>query len=318
MTTSTHHRLSSLLSFFITSLDQNFQLNRLLFPLPQLLSNKQHPVRVKSTSITTSTKSEQHPTLNMSATSQAPAFNPYTQNFTLLMADGVTAFQVGVPDLDQFVLYNTQVGINYASQIGASIVMLVVVLLVTRESKRRSPLFFINIISLILSIVRSLLQTLYWVGPFSESYAYFSGDYSAVPSSAYANSIASIVMTLFLLCSVELSLVLQTRVVCTTLRESYRLAIVALSLFIALLTIGFRFGDMVENAIAIIALEPTYSWLASAALIMETISIWFFCLIFVGKLGITLYQRKKLGLRQWGPMQIICIMGGCTMVIPCK
>jgi pheromone alpha factor receptor len=75
---------------------------------------------------------------------------------------------------------------------------------------------------------------------------------------------------------------------------------------------------MVQNAKAIIDLAPTYSWLASAALITETISIWYYCLIFVGKLGITLYQRKKLGLQQWGPMQIICIMGGCTMVIPCK
>ena len=254
----------------------------------------------------------------MSATNQTPTFNPYTQNFTLLMPDGVTAFQVSIPDLDQFFFYNTQVSINYASQIGASIVMLAVVLLITKESKRRSSLFFINVVSLILSVIRSLLQTLYWVGPFNESYAYFSGDYNAVPSSTYANSIASIIMTLLLLCSVELSLVLQTRVVCTTLRESYRLAIVALSLFITLLTVGFRFGDMVENAIAIVELEPTYSWLASAALITETISIWYFCLIFVGKLGITLYQRKKLGLRQWGPMQIICIMGGCTMVIPCK
>jgi pheromone alpha factor receptor len=254
----------------------------------------------------------------MSSTSQVATFNPYTQNFTLLMSDGITTFQVGIPDLDNFVLYNTQVSINYATQIGASIVMLAVVILVTRESKRRSSLFFINVISLILSVIRSLLQTLYGVGPFNESYAYFSGDYSAVPSSAYANSIASIVMTLLLLCTVELSLVMQTRVVCTTLKESHRLAIMALSLFITLMTIGFRFGDMVQNAKAIVDLVPTYSWLASAALIMETVSIWYYCLIFVGKLGITLYQRKKLGLRQWGPMQIICIMGGCTMVIPCK
>jgi len=254
----------------------------------------------------------------MSSTSQAPAFNPYTQNFTLLMADGITPFQVGIPDLDNFVLYNIQVSINYATQIGASIVMLAVVILVTRESKRRSSLFFINVISLILSVIRSLLQTLYWVGPFNESYAYFSGDYSAVPNSAYSNSIASIVITLLLLCTVELSLVMQTQVVCTTLKEGHRLVIVALSLLITLLTIGFRFGDMVQNAKAIVDLVPTYSWLASAALIMETISIWYYCLIFVGKLSLTLYQRKKLGLRQWGPMQIICIMGGCTMVIPCK
>lgn len=251
---------------------------------------------------------------------QNSTFNPYTQYFTLLMADGFTTFQVDIPTLDEFVFYNTQVGINYASQIGASIVMFVVILLLTKDSKRRSPLFIINVISLALSIVRSLLQTLYWTGPFSEPYAYFSGDYSAVPRSAYANSVASIVMTLLLLCTVELSLVLQTRVVCTTLRDSYRLIIIALSILITLLTVGFRFADMVANAIAITNLETTYSltWLASAALIMETISIWYFCLIFVAKLGFTLYQRKKLGLRQWGPMQIVCIMGGCTLVIPCE
>lgn len=265
-------------------------------------------------------KRNQIQTLKMSASDQTTAFNPYTQNITFLMADGLTSFQVRVLDLDGFVLYNTQVGINYASQIGASIVMLAVVLLITKESKRRSPIFVVNVISLALSVIRSLLQTLYWVGPFSETYAYFSGDYSAVPRSAYANSIASTVMTLLFLCTIEFSLVMQTRVVCTTLRESYRLIIMAVSLLITLLTIGFRFAEMVENAIAIIDLETMYSltWLASTALIMETISIWYFCLIFVGKLGITLYQRKKLGLRQWAPMQIICIMGGCTMVIPCK
>src|SRR5450432_3347327 len=119
----------------------------------------------------------------MSDTPQTSAFNPFTQNFTLFMADGVTPFQVDIPTLDEFILYNTEVGINYASQIGASIVMLLVVLLVTRESKRRSPLFVINVISLALSTIRSLLQALYYTGPFSEVYAYFSGDFSAVPSS---------------------------------------------------------------------------------------------------------------------------------------
>lgn len=254
------------------------------------------------------------------SSSKAAVFDPYTQNFTLLMADGVTEFQVDIPTLDAFVLYNTQVGINYASQIGASIVMMAVVLLVTRESKRRSPLFVINMISLALSVIRSLLQALYFTSAFSEAYAYFSGDFSAVPRSAYVNSIASVVMTFLLLCTVELSLVLQTRVVCTTLRDKYRFAIVAVSILVTFLTVGFRFAHMVANAVAIISLQTTFSltWLASAALIMETISIWYFSLIFVAKLGFTIYQRKKLGLGQWGPMQIICVMGGCTMVIPCE
>jgi len=245
-------------------------------------------------------------------------FDPFTQNFTLLMADGQTIFQVSIPDLDQFVLYNSQVCINYASQIGASIIMLVVVLLTTREAKRRSPIFMLNVTSLVLSFIRSLLQTLYWVGPFTESYAYFSGDYDMVPRSAYATSVAALVMTLLFLMTVELSLILQTNVVCCTLRERYRWLVMALSCAVSLLAIGFRFAVTVLNSEAILNTESTYFLysIASGALIMETISIWFFCAIFVAKLAITLYQRKKLGLKQWGPMQIICIMGGCTMIIP--
>ncbi|KAI9742168.1 MAG: hypothetical protein M1818_004068 [Claussenomyces sp. TS43310] len=245
-------------------------------------------------------------------------FDPYTQSFTIYEADGTTPVQISVADLDAFNLYNTEICVNYGSQLGASLIMLVVIILVTRDSKRRSPLFLLNIVSLMLSTIRSLLQILYWVGPFNETYAYFSGDFGAVPRSAYANSVASVVMTFLFLCTIELSLVLQTRVVCSTFRRRYRLGITMLSSIVALLAIGFRFASMVKNAEAIVSALETYflTWLASATLIMETISIWYFSTIFVSKLAVTLYQRRKLGLKQWGPMQIICIMGGCTMVIP--
>lgn len=247
-------------------------------------------------------------------------FDPSTQIFTLYQADGITPFNVSITDLDVHDVYKGQICINYGAQLGASILMLLVVSLITRESKRRSSLFFLNIFSLFLSTIRTLLQTLYWIGPFNENYAYFSGDFSAVPRSAYASSVASIIMTFILLCTIQVSLVMQTSVVCSTLRSNYRLGLTMLSTVVALLAIGFRFANMVQNAEAILAIAEEYylMWIASASLITETISIWYFCTIFTGKLAITLYQRRKLGMKQWGPMQIICIMGGCTMFIPCK
>jgi pheromone alpha factor receptor len=248
-------------------------------------------------------------------------FAPAQQNFTLLMGDGTTPFQVNMADLDASVLNEVEICINYGSQIGASIIMLVVVLLVTRKAKRKSLIFPINVLSLILSVLRSLLQTLYWVGPFTEIYAYFSGDYTAVPRSAYNNSIAAIVMTLLLLVTVETSLVLQTHVILRlAMRNRYRYSIMVVSIMVALLAIGFRFAEMVLNAIAIFSLESTYflTRLASATLITETISIWYFCLIFVAKLGMTIYQRRVMNQKQWSVLSIVFIMGGCTMVIPCK
>jgi pheromone alpha factor receptor len=251
-------------------------------------------------------------------------FDPYTQPFTLLMADGSTPFNLTIADLDDYAYYNTKVGINWASQLGASIIMFAVVLLITNPSKHKARLFWINIVSLVLCIIRAILQCVYWTGPWNESFAYFADDYTAVPRTAYANSIAATVMTFLLLCSVELSLFLQVQVITRAMMGNhYRHMLLLLSGIVITLTVGLRFGLMVHNCKQIVGSETDTSFnilpLASGSLIMETISIWYFCIIFVAKLGFCIHERKKkLSLKPWGPMEVICIMGGCTMVIPCE
>ena len=245
------------------------------------------------------------------------SFDPFTQSFTLHMADG-TPFNVSIPDLDSFMLYNIQISINYSAQLGASFLLLVVLLLLTKNEKRRSPIFVINSLSLFLNTARNILQCLYFTGPFSETYAYFAQDYSRVPRSAYATSVAGTVLIFLLLVCVELSLILQTRVVCTTIRQLYRRGIFALSFLIALVAVAFRLALCVENSEYIVSL--TYlvplTWLGSAANITTSISVFWFCAVFVTKLGLAIRQRRKLGLRRFGPMQIIFIMGCQTLVIP--
>lgn len=244
-------------------------------------------------------------------------FDPFVQTFTLLLADG-QPFNVTIPDLDEFILYNVQICINYASQLGASIVLLIMLALLTKAEKRSSPIFILNCLSLVFNIIRNVLQCLYFTGSFSEVYTYFGQDYSRVPTSAYAMSIVATVFTFLLLVCVEVSLLLQTQVVCLTLRQMYRHIIFALSLSVAVLAIGFRLALVVLNSEAIVSL--TYliplKWLASASNITTTLSICWFCAVFVAKLGFALYQRRKLGLRRFGPMQIIFIMGCQSLVIP--
>lgn len=247
----------------------------------------------------------------------SPAFDPFTQIFTLLLSDG-TPFNVSIPDLDDFILYNVQICINYSAQLGASVVLLIILLLLTKSEKRRAPIFILNSLSLALNTIRNVLQCLYFTGPFSEAYAYLAQDYSRVPHSAYATSIAGNVLTLMLLICLELSLVLQTRVVCVTLRDIYRQCILGCSISMALLAIGFRFALVVENSKYILAAAnfSSFAWLGSATNITASISICFFCIIFVTKLGLALNARRNLGLQQFGPMQIIFIMGCQTLVIP--
>ncbi|KFY37375.1 hypothetical protein V494_04777 [Pseudogymnoascus sp. VKM F-4513 (FW-928)] len=229
------------------------------------------------------------------ANAHLPAnFDAIQQNFTLYTADGTPVI----------------------SNIG--MINQLMVILTTSASKRKAPIFILNALSLILSCLRSLLQILYYVGPWTDAYRYLSHDYSTVPSSAYANSVAAALLTLFLLMTIEASLVLQTNVVCKTMSNRIRWPITALSMVVSLLAIGFRFGLTIRNVQGILGatVASDQLMLGRASLITETASIWYFCTIFASKLGWTLYQRKKMGLKQWGPMQIITIMAGCTMIIP--
>lgn len=247
----------------------------------------------------------------------ATPFDPYSQSFSLQASDG-TPFNVSIPDLDDFVYYNNQICINYGAQIGASITLLIVLLLLTKPDKRASPIFIVNVSSLALNIIRTVLLSLYFTGPFTETYAVFSGDYSRVDTGDYAKSVTATVFTLLVLVCVEISLCLQTRVVCVTIRQLYRRTIFAASVVIALLAVAFRLALCIENSIYIVQakVEGPLQQLVSATNITETISICWFSAIFVTKLAFALNERRKLGLVQFGPMQIIFIMGCQTLIVP--
>ena len=149
---------------------------------------------------------------NGSASVEVP-HDPFNQTLTLLLEDG-TSFQLTTQDLKELNLYNVQICINYGSQIGATLLLIVVLALITPTDKCRSPIFVVNILALISNFIRSLLQALYFTSTFSIPYAYFTSDYLHVPSVDYANSVAANVFTLLVQICVSISLVMQIRVVC--------------------------------------------------------------------------------------------------------
>jgi pheromone alpha factor receptor len=256
------------------------------------------------------------PASNPTATLPA-SFDPFAQTITLLLQNG-TPFNISMYDLDVYRSYGIRICINYSSQIGASFMLLVILFTLSKREKRRSPIFFLNALSLAANTIRSLLQCFYFTGPFYYPYAYFSGDYSKVPQSQIGISIAADTLTLILVIFIEISLILQVRVVCVTTRETQRFWIMVTSVTVAMVAIGFRFALVVINSEAIRNIENfgSWLWLVTATTITQAISIWFFSLVFLIKLGYALVLRRRLGLRQFGPMQIIFIMGCQTMVIP--
>lgn len=244
-------------------------------------------------------------------------FDPYEQPITIFYRNGSNV-TVPLSYIDEFVTYNVRICINYGSQLGASIVLFVILLLLTQREKRGSSVFLINALALIFNIIRLIFQTVHFDTGFEKIYPYFTFDYSSVEPGAYAVSIISTIFTTLLVICIQLSLMLQTHVVCSTLRRQYRVALVGLSCMVALVPIGFRCGWMVMNCIYIMnaAYMEDIWWLESAANITITISICFFCAVFVTKLGFAIRQRKRLGVREFGPMKVIFICGCQTLVIP--
>lgn len=249
----------------------------------------------------------------------AGPFDPYKQDVVFHDIDRIP-FNVSIDALNEFVQYNTMVCINYGSQLGASIILILLVALLTPPDKRRSPVFILNSSALVMNAARLLCMSIYFTTAFSEVYTYFSGDFSKVPTSAYADSILGVVCSLLLVICIEASLIIQTQVVCTTLTDFQRQVLLAVSFIFASVPIGFRFALTIENA-KYIALAEDFSrfiWLQSAANIALTISVCFFSIVFVTKLGFAIHSRRRLGLTRFGAMQVIFVMSCQTMTIPGK
>ena len=244
-------------------------------------------------------------------------FDPFKQSIGVY-TDPNSQVNVPIHDIDLWIYYGIQISINYGAQIGASTILLVVLILLTRSDKRTSPVIVVNTLSLFLNIIRNVLLCMYFTSPFNESYAFFTHDYSRVPRGAYATSIAATVFEILTLMSVEASLCLQVWVVCKTMRQAYRVIIFTISAVIALTAIAFRFTYSVENAILILkaASDQPLIRLGSGTNIAISVSICWFSTIFVTKLGLALRTRRQLGLEKFGSMQILFIMGCQTLFIP--
>lgn len=250
--------------------------------------------------------------------SDAP-FDPFNQSFTLLDTQEYP-HQFNIPELEELVTYLVQSSIVFAAQLGGSLVLLIALLLLAKPEKRRSPIFILNALSLTINFILTLLKCLYFTGTFTEVAAILLHDYSRVPPSEYAKSITTTILSLLLLLCAEASLVLQVRVVCVTLRRIHRQALSVVSVLVVLMAAGFRLALCIENSRYI--LDTAYTtdliWLQSATNITTTISVCWFCAVFVGKLAFALSERRKLGLRKFGPMQVIFIMGIQTFIVPGK
>ncbi|PVH91933.1 hypothetical protein DM02DRAFT_544792 [Periconia macrospinosa] len=253
----------------------------------------------------------------MAESSVDPNLDRWNQDFTLIGPDG-KPFVTNMAEFDFMRQWGIRVAINWASQIGASGILLFVLLLLTKREKRKSSIFIINALCLILNTTRSVLQCVWLTTDYYHPYSVVANDYSRVSALDEGNTIASNTILLILVILIMVSLSLQVWVVCITLKPLHKFLIMGGTTLVALVAIGFRFAVAIIDNIQTKKQETMkpYTSLIMNMHITQAVAVWVYSCIFTFKLGQAILQRKRMNMTQFGPMQIIFIMGCQTMIVP--
>jgi pheromone alpha factor receptor len=265
----------------------------------------------------------------MSATSTAiptpdpnsPVWNIYldNQSFNLSGLNG-TPITLSMSNINDF-YYENAVGVAVQGfTLGSVAMLLIVLLVVTPANKICKPIFLLNITAMILLIFRAILSFV----QFTSSYqglgqSFIPGDLAQYSGSTWAPYVMEAILNTFFVFCIVVSLLLQVRVVFAG-EPKTRLAF---TVFGALNVLVYMVWAITWEVMAI-NWEYDYTnytppwWVLLLERIYFVSFIGVCCLIFLFKLGVTIYRRQKMGMsiRQFGPLQIVFIIFVQSLVGP--
>ncbi|KAK5112086.1 hypothetical protein LTR85_011667 [Meristemomyces frigidus] len=253
-------------------------------------------------------------------------FDPYVQTFVITAPDGHTALPGYMQELLLLQSISVSQGIIYGIQLGLSGLLLVVLMLMTKRDKRRSAVFILNTLALLLLLIRNILACTELHSIF---YNYYNWQLHYYPDvnrlhTAQNISIGAEIFNFLIDAAIYSSLLLQVHIVCCTTGRAFKMCIIGIASGVALMTLGVRLYLAVFNIeYSILGVNNLtvkrnayLTHIASINNIVTVVTIALFSSIFVTKLAFAIHMRRKLNMKQFGPMQIIFVMGCQTLFVP--
>lgn len=213
----------------------------------------------------------------------------------------------------------------YGVEVGASIVMLAVILTMTPKAKFWRFHTYLNIAQLCNNIVRVLLLIKFFESSWVSFYALYSTDYEYVTSADVATSVAGTVLIIPQNAMMMLALVLQAWVMVQLWPRAHKWGIVLVSVVLVLLEIGFMAATEAYQIVSMFmgpqeahVLILRHMWVRSCFLGLEVACISWFCVLFISKLVTHLWQNRSfLPTRKGlGAMDALVMTNGILMLIP--
>jgi pheromone alpha factor receptor len=251
------------------------------------------------------------------------AWNIYldNQNFNVTGLDG-TPTTLNLGDIRVFLHGTATQSIVYGFGVGFCSMLAIVLILLTDSKKLRKPIYILNILSLVLYTFRSILAAIIQTTGATDGIASeFLSALAEYPKAEFAPLIMAYTIQPFLYATILGSLILQVRVVfaaepvtqnvVTAILGLAALALVALQLFFCISLIIYEAGYNFSISYAPVV-DKVYYIIRIYFATFVAIS----CIVFLYKLAVTIHRRRKMGIKRFGPLQIVFIMFSQCLIIP--
>jgi pheromone alpha factor receptor len=175
----------------------------------------------------------------MASSTPTPDFDRWTQNIYLINGHGDNV-TLSMQAMDAYRLFGFRLAINYGCQVGASIMLLLVLLLLTRAEKRKSYIFVLNASCLFLNAIRCILLCTWVTSSYNNPYTLLVEDYSRITSGDKATQVVQHIITVLVTIMVLVSLCSQVWIVCVTTPPLQRNIIMGVTSTIGCVALGYR------------------------------------------------------------------------------
>ncbi|KAK1752297.1 fungal pheromone mating factor STE2 GPCR-domain-containing protein [Echria macrotheca] len=232
--------------------------------------------------------------------------------------DGNYTGSIGQIDLIHTMLFSE--AINYGSQIGACIMMVIIILAMTPLARLKRLPTLLALVTLTLNIIRLILFELFFRSSFASLYVIMTADTSFVPEEDFLISCAGQVFSVPITMLVLFMLFLQAWSMVQLWRLLYKVAALAISAALSLTTIALAIVATVQQYRWILYADPAvqdhelrYVWL-----IFTTTSISWFCFLFISRLVMHMWTSRSIlpSLKGLTPMDVLVMTSGVLMLIP--
>lgn len=249
------------------------------------------------------------------------SWNDYlnNQSFTVTGIDG-TPVTLSFADVNELFYGYTSDGIVSGFTIGFCSMLFIVLLLITPPKRHRQPIFLLNIISLFLLVFKFICESISDCASYSGIGPQLLGTFYGYGKSTWIPIIIGCIINPFLYATLMTSLLLQVRVVFVLEPLSQKIVT-----RIGIIAIVVEEGFCLTNSAFSILLQYDYpsvdvvpEWIYRTMRLYFLIFVSISCAVFLYKLALTIYRRRKMGINvtKIGPMQIIFIAFTQCLVVP--